>query len=388
MSLTIVFWIFFCFLIILELVIRLCFQFADWNYTFKRKPNSHLPKAKPANYKLVVSFKQHPWIKNFPLIQTISTNNVGMRGDSLTLPKPEEEYRIILLGTSFIADFHHSDESCLTNKIEKLLEGSVSKKKIKVYCASSGGEILEENITLLVHRVLECSPDLIVLVPGSAHIISQIIFKNRMPDLPFLFLHEDEVKEEWKSWMKRLSMIASEFHVARLMHFIYVTLKKKPSFHFGVLSSYFPSPMPSKSFSPHSQLTMHLTRFIKLLNIIKLIADVNNCKLLICAVPFRWKTNEVDEAEESEYFYTRVEYNSKLHYKQHVMASSFKTIEHEMEKFCSCHEIPFCRLEPCIPKQKRMWIDDIHVHGVGSDLAAKSIASFILSNIKLAEKHN
>lgn len=92
-----------------------------------------------------------------------SFNSLGMRGDEITIPKPRDEYRILMLGDSFTAAINIVYQETFSKVLEKKLSNKFPNKKITVTNAGvdSYSPLLE--YLLLREKGLLLQPDLIIL---------------------------------------------------------------------------------------------------------------------------------------------------------------------------------------------------------------------------------
>ncbi|MGH7617725.1 MAG: SGNH/GDSL hydrolase family protein [Gemmatimonadaceae bacterium] len=95
-----------------------------------------------------------------------TTNNVGLRGDSLAMPKPANEYRVFMIGGSTVECMYLDDTEAVTAVLQRGLGRTADGRVVKVYNAGKSGDRSDSHISMLVHRLVHLQPDLIVVMLG------------------------------------------------------------------------------------------------------------------------------------------------------------------------------------------------------------------------------
>jgi lysophospholipase L1-like esterase len=138
-------------------------------------------------------FQRHPYlvsvlrpdVKTVIAGRTVTINSLGYRGKEIELNKPSGTYRIACLGGSTTFDTNvSSDEKTWPSQLESLLRREYSPRPIEVINAGVGGYTSLESLIQLETRVLDLSPDLVVVFHGYND------FKpNRSPDFQSDYAH-------------------------------------------------------------------------------------------------------------------------------------------------------------------------------------------------------
>jgi lysophospholipase L1-like esterase len=96
-----------------------------------------------------------------------TTDNVGLRGDSLARPKPANEYRVFMIGGSTVECLYLDDSEAVTTVLQQnLARIAPPGRTVKVYNAGKSGDRSDDHISMLVHRLVHLQPDLIVVMLG------------------------------------------------------------------------------------------------------------------------------------------------------------------------------------------------------------------------------
>jgi len=109
------------FLLILEFLLRAFFPVPDPYCNFKnRSYNSFysLRDACKSRYRLA----SHEGLVNMDTAMTYNTNNVGFRGDSLHIPKPQDEIRVFIVGGSTTQCPYIDDSKAVHTVIQRELK--------------------------------------------------------------------------------------------------------------------------------------------------------------------------------------------------------------------------------------------------------------------------
>ena len=109
-------------------------------------------------------------------------NSKGYRGKEALSPKPEDEFRVIILGSSSVFAGNPT--------LVELLEGEFNKgghKNVKCYNYGSVSSVSNQELVRLVLEVTDVDPDLIVMYNGLNDIFSPVNLDPR-PGYPFNFV--------------------------------------------------------------------------------------------------------------------------------------------------------------------------------------------------------
>lgn len=106
----------------------------------------------------------------------MKTNSMGLRGDEY-VPGHEKEFKIVMLGDSFVEGFGVPEESCLVRRLERRLN-SMEERGVKYVVFNSGiagySPILE--YLLLRDRALLLGPQLVVLCYDMSDVQEDVLY--------------------------------------------------------------------------------------------------------------------------------------------------------------------------------------------------------------------
>jgi lysophospholipase L1-like esterase len=152
---------------IAELGLRVAAPIADpyVGLKIRRTVNQFIRSEFPARLSLRTDVE--PGLPGMVGPNRFTTNNVGFRGDSLASPKPLGEYRVFLIGGSSAECLYLDDADALNAVVQRRLrryaeEGST----VRVYGAGKSGDRSDDHVSMVVHRIAQLEPDLIVVLAG------------------------------------------------------------------------------------------------------------------------------------------------------------------------------------------------------------------------------
>jgi hypothetical protein len=138
--------------ILLEIVIR--------TYVPKNDVNSFIADSK-------LGFRRNPdsegFYKTNEFNNYIKFNAYGWNDVERSIAKPDNTFRIIVLGDSYVEGLQVAREQTFTHKLETLLNNSGRKKRYEVINMGVGGYGTTQELLLLKDRGLEFEPDLVIL---------------------------------------------------------------------------------------------------------------------------------------------------------------------------------------------------------------------------------
>lgn len=116
---------------------------------------------------LQLKTEAEPGLPGLAGFHRFTTNNVGLRGDSLARPKPANEYRVFMIGGSTVECLYLDDSEAVTTVLQRNLARVVpAGRVVKVYNAGKSGDRTDDHISMLVHRLVHLQPDLVVVMLG------------------------------------------------------------------------------------------------------------------------------------------------------------------------------------------------------------------------------
>jgi len=109
----------------------------------------------------------HPYLQaQLASDKDIHINSLGFRGDEIAVKKPENTYRIVILGGSTVLNREVSFEKNAARLLEKKLRTEYPDKKIEVINAGKDGYNSEHSLIQYLFNIKDLSPDLVVMWQG------------------------------------------------------------------------------------------------------------------------------------------------------------------------------------------------------------------------------
>jgi lysophospholipase L1-like esterase len=306
-------------------------------------------------------------------VNSFSVNNFGFRGDYLVRPKPDNEFRIFIVDGSALECFFLDNSQSVNAILQKELnKGIANNLVVKVYNTSIAGARIDENISLLVHRIVHLEPDMVILLTGINDLTSSICNYD--------YLHYVVIKEKFPlSMLAR--MVATEFQVPRRLY--YLIKKSSPKSEKEMLEEI---PLQFNlaeraKFCASGLLTdkkpnVNLAAYRNNLKTIIGVARTDNIKLILMTQPSTWNSSIDPEAK--KYHWMRRYYG--LTYREDLMDQALEQFNDITRQLADEYSLPLYDLAKIIPKSLEYFYDDCHLNVKGSETIGIGLASFIRQN--------
>ena len=134
---------------------------------FENVPESTLDEM--CSLQLSIKVPSEPTQENIPNQHNeyVNINSFGFRGAEISKEKPENVYRIIMLGGSTLFGYGaSSDETTIPGFLQKKFETTDSDFKVEVINAGSSGAYSKTETLYVKHKLLDFDPDLIIVYDG------------------------------------------------------------------------------------------------------------------------------------------------------------------------------------------------------------------------------
>ena len=142
----------------LEVGLRMCHVSFPSYYT----PDEHVASRLRPGARGWWTKEGHAWFE---------VNSLGMRDEPRSVEKPDDVYRIAVLGDSFMEAAQVSVEDCFTQRLQRLLNerNCVPSKRVEVLNFGVSGYGTAQELLTLKHRVWQFNPDevLLAVLPGN-----------------------------------------------------------------------------------------------------------------------------------------------------------------------------------------------------------------------------
>lgn len=306
-------------------------------------------------------------------VNSFAVNNFGFRGDYLVRPKPDNEFRIFIVDASALECFFLDDSQSVNAILQKELnKGITNNLRVKVYNTSIAGARIDDNISLLVHRIVHLEPDMIILLTGINELTASICGYD--------YLHYVVIKEKFSlSMLAR--MLASEFQIPRRLY--YLIKKASPKSEREILEEIpleFNLAERAKVCASGSltdrKPNVNLTAFRNNLKTLIGVTRAANIKLILMTQPSTWNSSIDPEAK--KYHWMRRYYG--LTYREDLMDQALEQFNDITRQLAREYSLPLYDLAKIIPKSLDYFYDDCHFNVKGSETVGIGLASFICEN--------
>jgi lysophospholipase L1-like esterase len=357
---------FFCLLIILELILNFFYPVPDPYASLKMysdKPAYIVSQFEP-NLKLV--FTSNEGLPGMDNKMNFSTNNRGFRGDSLIIPKPNDEFRIFLVGGSTTENLYIDD----TKSIEKLLQDRINSsnvgKKVKVFNAGKSGDFSVDHISMISHRILHLQPDMIVVFSG-------INDYRRMLN-GFDYSQNQTSKSTNSGFFRDLRFFLSNFQLVRRMLYIVKPISPENLFYETQYSKVIKR---LQTFPKGDTLPIFITTAYRTnLNSIIGQTTTNNVQLILMTQATTWNSKISTETKK----YQWNTFAGNFRYEDSIMEKGLNKLNETMREVAAQKNIHIIDLASRVPKSNEYFYDDCHFNIKGVDFTSSIMADFILKN--------
>jgi len=100
-------------------------------------------------------------------MQTININNDGFRGSEIQKEKPDDTYRIIMVGGSTIFGLKVLSDQTVPAHLQEKFDQLNLKKRVEVINAGISGYNSNDELNLIKKKIVEYEPDLVIIYDGS-----------------------------------------------------------------------------------------------------------------------------------------------------------------------------------------------------------------------------
>lgn len=305
-----------------------------------------------------------------------STNNYGYRGDEIIEPKPDNEYRIFMVGGSTTECLFLDDTLAVTYHLQNKLNDLIpSGKEIKVFGAGKSGDKTYDHIAMISHRILFLEPDMIIIFPGINDLAAAIYNKDYTHPQVY-----DIVPEI--NFMNMIRYALTEFQIGRRMYTVLQPLfydQSEETIQMAIAyKSDYKTLVDMKKKHPVSDKKPRTDLESYRLNLETIIgmAQIHAVDLMFMTQATSWNS----QIDSNCYDWNWITYKNKVHYKEEYMDAALETYNDVLKNLGREYSIPVYDLAADIPKSLEYFYDDCHFNVNGSDFASTRFADFIANN--------
>lgn len=325
---------------------------------------------------LFLRMKPKPYIENFhPYLQAIHTrendsnlhiNSDNFRYDELTENKPDNIYRIFIVGGSTVLDKDRSYEKNLVKQIENMLQDYYPNKKIQVINAGYERYTSQHSLILYETKISDFNPDLIVVWQGFND-----LYYSCMSD----FIPIKKYRNDYSHFYEVLTNVTNSYFNYDLKLISVERLKKAffENFYADIRKNFIKTE-PKMEYVEMDSFPS-LNAYIRNVNYMIKLAKADNVKIILGNQP----NNYLDDP--------KAYVLAQFYCKKGTINVSLKSIRTAMNKFNESsrkialeQNIPFIDIESRVPKTWEYFTDDVHYTDKGSKRVAEVVFESIVDS--------
>ena len=367
-------------IIAVEAMLRAVAPIADPYKLNKRRPNvvqTYIRSSFPPNLRVRLSTEEGlPGMDGSET--TFSTNNVGLRGDSLAMPKPDDELRVFVVGGSTTETLYLDDRQALTRILQDRLDTVVSGKRVKVYGAGKSGARSYDHVEMIAHRLVHLDPDALIVFAGINDLRAAMYGRDFLMLPPALGAPDTE----W-SLMQLTRFAMTEFQLGRRLFSLLKPDEYRDAVEQITLRSNFRrsvemrEALPVSVSPPRTDVTRYRANLISIVGIarshgIDLIfltqATTWNSRVDSTIAKWHWMTGGPDSA-----------------YREEALDEAMEAYNDAVRAVATEFDVPLLDLARVLPKSGEYFYDDVHFNPRGAETVGARLASFVSENTRLKQ---
>ncbi len=361
-----------------EIVLRAFAPVPDPYLKYKQKflnlRNQYIKSEFPPNYSAKTEVE--PGLPGIQGFHTFTTNNMGFRGEVLVNPKPDNEFRIFIVGGSTTECLYLNDSESIDRVLQDELRRKVSAGKIvRVYNAGKSGDATDDHISMIVHRIAHLSPDMIIVFCG-INDLTRSIYR-------YDYLHYARLDPSDASANKidLLKFLGTEFQIPRRVYYLLtklspqsdgdiledITMKSNYRLKIELRRSHPASEMPPRT---------DIESYRRNLETIVGVAQAHKIDLVLMTQQTTWNSG-IDPTARNWHW---LNYRAGVTYREDLMDQALEKLNDAMREIARTHSITIYDLAREIPKSSEFFYDDVHFNVKGAYSAGVGLASVITKN--------
>jgi lysophospholipase L1-like esterase len=303
-----------------------------------------------------------------------SINNMGFRGDHMILPKPEDEFRIFIVGGSTSECFYLDDSESIDKVLQTHLNKNRSQKlTTKVYNAGKSGDASDDHISMISHRMIHLEPDVIIVFSG----INDLLRSMREYDYRH---YVDKTLIRFPIWRS----VATEFQIPRRIYYFKKRISpreaKQALEEITIKSNYMEKTELCRAarLTERRPLTDVPSYSRNLLTIIGML-ESHNVQLVFVTQQTTWNS-QLDTAVKNRHW---LRYRDGVTYREDYMDEALEMLNDAMRRLAIDEGVPLYDLAKSMPKSLEYFYDDVHFNVRGADEGGRGLGAFLLEKVRL-----
>lgn len=359
---------------VVEILLRLLAPVPDPYEMTKAEGNQYIPSSFPTNFRMGTQVEEGlPGMRGSNLF---TTNNLGFRGDHLSLPKPANEFRVFMLGGSAFEGFYLDDSQAINSVLQEELNRHVSPPAVvKVNNCAKSGDFSTDHIALLVHRLIHLQPDMIIVCLAVNDLTRSIY------NFDYLLYDVGRNSQKKLPFFRLLKLAATEFQIPRRIYYLVRRISSpgelKTLQEISNKSNYRSKAKLRQSAPLTSQRPK--TDPIPYRNNLKSIVGIcqaHRIRLVLMTQPATWNSSIDPEIKNWQWML----YRNGVTYRADLMEEALESLNTITRQVAAEHSVPLYDLARSIPKSSDFFYDDAHFNVKGAEWVGKNLASFLVEN--------
>ncbi|WP_447603634.1 SGNH/GDSL hydrolase family protein [Nitrospira sp. Nam80] len=315
---------------------------------------------------------------------TFTTNNMGFRGDYLSVPKPVNEFRIFLVGGSTAECFYIDDSQALNAVLQKEVQHHTNLDlSIRVYNAGKSGDASDDHVSMIAHRIVHLEPDLIIVFSGINDLTRSIYNHDYLHYVkPAQAASSVPVLQSVRSLMVEFPSFATEFQIPRRLYYARKQLSRsdRDVLEEIPLKTDYKSKVALRRSVPVSdeQPRVDVKGYLTNLRSIAGIANAHKAQLVFMTQQTTWNSSVDPSTRDWHWMLYR---NGKT-YREQIMEEALESLNDAMRRVSRDNSIPLYDLARALPKSMEYFYDDVHFNVKGAALAGTELGRYITPLVK------
>ncbi len=320
-------------------------------------------------------FYPEPELSGMGEMARFTTNNLGFRGDNIEQPKPDDEFRVFMVGGSTTECVYLDDTRSVTAVLESYLDQQLSDPaKVKVYGAGKSGDRSYDHLAMIGQRIIHLQPDLIIVFCGLNDLTAAIYNAD--------YLHLPQADGARISFADQTKYLLTSFQLPRRLYYVYKGILKPQTGDDLLTSISFKSDYKSKvelrksspqtDQPPRTDIAPYSDNLISIVGL----AKAHNVRLVLMTQAMTWNS-KIDPNVTDWVWGT---YKDGVTYREDLMDEAVDTYNDAMREVGIETGIPVFDLALFMPKSLEFFYDDCHFNIKGAEKAATLLGDFLIEN--------
>lgn len=318
-------------------------------------------------------FYPEPELSRMPNQARFTTNNMGLRGSDIALPKPKDEFRIFMVGGSTTECLFLDDTLATSYLLEKYINRRLQEKKdIKIYNAGKSGDRSYDHIAMISQRIVHLQPDMLIVFAGINDLTAAIYNAD--------YIHPVVESSKSLSFRRLLIYIATEFQLPRRFYYLIRRISGGKSDDDMLMTISYRSDYkrlvelrrshPVSEQFPRIDLGSYRSNLKSIIGL----ARVHNIRLLLMTQATTWNS-DIDPETADWHWAT---FRNGITYSEQNLEMALKEYNDVMRQLAAENEVLLFDLAQSIPKSLEFFYDDCHFNIHGAGWAAEKLGAYLI----------